>query len=40
MYLAIPGAKWDAVVEALRTIANANATMEAHYKKHEATVRG
>ena len=40
MYLAIPGAKWDAVVETLRTIANANAAMEAHYKKHEATVRG
>lgn len=39
MYLAIPGAKWDAVVETLRTIANANAAMEAHYKKHEATVR-
>jgi uncharacterized protein (DUF169 family) len=40
MYLAIPGAKWDAVVEALPTIAGANATMEAHYKQHEATVRG
>jgi uncharacterized protein (DUF169 family) len=40
MYLAIPGAKWDAVVETLRTIANANAAMEAHYKKHEAAVRG
>ena|SRR5579863_1607231 len=40
MYLAIPGAKWDAVVEALRTIASANATMESHYKQHEATVRG
>ena len=40
MYLAIPGAKWDAVVETMRTIANANATMEAHYKQHEATVRG
>jgi uncharacterized protein (DUF169 family) len=40
MYLAIPGTKWDAVVEALRAIAAANATMEAHYKQHEATVRG
>jgi uncharacterized protein (DUF169 family) len=40
MYLAIPGTKWDAVVETLRTIASANATMEAHYKKHEAAVRG
>jgi uncharacterized protein (DUF169 family) len=40
LYLAIPGTKWDAVAEALRTIANANATMEGHYKKHEATVRG
>ena len=40
MYLAIPGTKWEAVVEALLTIAAANATMEAHYKQHEATVRG
>jgi uncharacterized protein (DUF169 family) len=40
LYLAIPGTKWDAVADALRTIANANATMETHYKKHEATVRG
>jgi uncharacterized protein (DUF169 family) len=40
MYLAVPGTKWDAVVEALRTIAGANATMETHYKQHEATVRG
>jgi uncharacterized protein (DUF169 family) len=40
MYLAIPGTKWDAVVEALQTIAGANAAMEAHYKQHEATVRG
>lgn len=39
MYLAIPGAKWDAVVEALETITGANATMEAHYKQHEANVR-
>jgi uncharacterized protein (DUF169 family) len=39
MYLAIPGVKWDAVLETLRTIATANAAMEAHYKKHEATVR-
>ena len=31
MYLAIPGTKWDAVVEALWTIAGANATMAAHY---------
>jgi uncharacterized protein (DUF169 family) len=38
MYFAIPGAKWDAVVEALGTIVNANATMEAHYKQHEAAV--
>ena len=32
MYLSIPGTKWDAVVEAIRTIANANETMEAHYR--------
>ena len=40
LYLAIPGTKWDGMVDVLRTIANANATMEAHYKQHEATVRG
>ncbi len=40
LYLAIPGPKWDAVADALRTIADANATMEAHYKRHEVTVRG
>jgi uncharacterized protein (DUF169 family) len=39
MYLAIPGARWDAMVGTLRTIGDANATMEAHYKQHEATVR-
>jgi uncharacterized protein (DUF169 family) len=38
MYLAIPGDKWDAVQETLHTIANANAAMETHYKKHEAAV--
>jgi uncharacterized protein (DUF169 family) len=40
MYLAIPGTKWEAVVDALRTIAGANATMEAHYQRHGAAVRG
>jgi uncharacterized protein (DUF169 family) len=40
MYLSIPGTKWDAVVEALTTIVNSNATMEAHYKQHEAGIRG
>lgn len=40
LYLAIPGTKWDTVADTLRVIANANATMEAHYKHHEATVRG
>ena len=40
LYLAIPGTKWDAMADALRVIANANATMEAHYRQHEATVRG
>lgn len=40
LYLAIPGTRWDAMADALRVIANANATMEAHYKRHEATVRG
>jgi len=39
MYLAIPGAKWDAVVETLQTITAANATMQSHYKQHEAAIR-
>ena len=39
MYLAIPGEKWDAVLETLRPIANSNAAMEAHYKRHETSVR-
>lgn len=40
MYLAIPGTKWDAVADTLRTIASANAAMESHYRQHEAAVRG
>jgi uncharacterized protein (DUF169 family) len=36
MYLSIPGVKWDDVTEAIRTIAGANETMEAHYRRHEA----
>jgi uncharacterized protein (DUF169 family) len=40
LYLAIPGAKWDAVADALRAITGANATMEAHYQRHESAVRG
>jgi uncharacterized protein (DUF169 family) len=40
MYLSIPGTKWDAVVEALETILNSNATMETHYKQHELAVAG
>lgn len=39
MYLSIPGAKWQAVVETLQTIAGANETMGAHYRQHEATIR-
>jgi uncharacterized protein (DUF169 family) len=39
MYLAIPGTKWDAVIETLQTIAAANATMETHYKQREAAIR-
>jgi uncharacterized protein (DUF169 family) len=39
MYLSVPGAKWDEVVAALRTIVDSNATMETHYKQHEAVVR-
>jgi uncharacterized protein (DUF169 family) len=40
MYLAIPGSKWDAVVHEVRTIVTSNAAMEAHYKRHEAMVKG
>jgi len=36
LYLAIPGAKWPALVAAATEIAGANATMEAHYKAHQA----
>ena len=38
LYVAIPGAKWDAVVAALTEIAGANCKMEAHYKGHQAAV--
>ena len=40
MYISIPGAKWVAFVDALQPIVQSNATMESHYKQHEATVRG
>ena len=40
MYISIPGAKWNAFVDAMLTIVKSNATMEAHYKQHEAAVRG
>jgi len=39
LYLAIPAAKWDAVVAVAEEITNANAAMEAHYKAHEAAVQ-
>jgi len=39
MYLSVPGAKWDALVEVLLTIEKANQTMGAHYRNHEAAVR-
>ena len=38
LYIAIPGAKWDAVAGALESIAGANAAMEAHYRAHEAAI--
>ena len=40
LYIAIPGARWAAVVAAAESIVAANAAMEAHYKQHEAAVRG
>lgn len=40
LYIAIPGAKWPAVAEALAGIVGANAAMESHYKAHEAAVKG
>jgi uncharacterized protein (DUF169 family) len=40
MYISIPGSKWNAFVDAMLTIVKSNATMEAHYKQHEAAVRG
>jgi uncharacterized protein (DUF169 family) len=40
LYLAVPGAKWDALVAAAAEIVSANGTMEDHYKAHQATVQG
>jgi uncharacterized protein (DUF169 family) len=40
LYIAIPGAKWEAVEAAAESILKANGAMEAHYKAHEAAVRG
>jgi uncharacterized protein (DUF169 family) len=39
MYLAVPAEKWNEVIDAVHTITAANATMEAHYKRHEAAVK-
>jgi uncharacterized protein (DUF169 family) len=39
LYLAIPGAKWDALAAAVAEIVAANGVMGAHYKRHEATVK-
>lgn len=38
LYIAVPGAKWDAVVAAANEIVGANLTMEAHYQQHNAAV--
>jgi uncharacterized protein (DUF169 family) len=40
LYVAIPGAKWDAVLSALTEIVAANSAMEAHYLAHGAAVSG
>jgi hypothetical protein len=40
MYMAIPGAKWPDVEAAAESILKANGAMEAHYRAHEAAVRG
>ncbi|HVW86811.1 MAG TPA: DUF169 domain-containing protein [Bryobacteraceae bacterium] len=34
LYIAIPGNKWNAVTDAVESILQANATMEAHYQAH------
>ncbi len=39
LYIAIPAAKWDAVVSAAESIVLANAAMETHYCAHQAAVR-
>jgi len=40
LYVAIPGAKWDAVLSALTDIVAANGTMKAHYLAHGVAVLG
>ncbi len=40
LYLAIPGAKWAAVVAAATDILAANCTMGAHYQSHQDTILG
>jgi len=40
IYLSVPGAKWDSVVEALQTVEAANQTMGTHYRRHAEDVRG
>ena len=33
LYLAVPGASWDAVAAVVEEIVDANASMEAHYRQ-------
>jgi uncharacterized protein (DUF169 family) len=40
LYLAVPGAKWDALVTAAAEIVAANGTMGAHYSQHKAAILG
>jgi len=38
LYIAIPGAKWPAFVDAAESIVASNAAMEAHYRAHQAAI--
>jgi uncharacterized protein (DUF169 family) len=40
LYVAIPGAKWDAVLSSLADIVAANGAMEAYYLTHQESVLG
>jgi uncharacterized protein (DUF169 family) len=39
LYIAVPGAKWNAFLDALESIVTANAAMAAHYQAHDSAFR-